>query len=344
MKVTEYIKTIRPLLICQLILLLILDAILLASSNLLKSLPDILYLNILVVLILFVYFIYDFIRMKNRYGRLNRALEDEVDGDVDTLMPEDDSFYSSLLRKAVRRSYLEHRKITDVHENNMDELNNYITKWVHEIKIPISVLELMLENTEDLDTENARKFKTEIQRIKFLANQVLYAGRAAQYQEDVNVCEFSLNNAVREALKLNAYFLMTKNIEVNADRLNHAVVNDEKWVIYILEQLLNNAGKYVRQDGRIEIFAAEDDTAVKLHVKDNGIGIPAADLPRIYDKGFTGENGRKTSKSTGMGLYYSKKMADRLGIGLEVSSEAGKYTEFILVFYKLSDYLNVTKM
>ena len=341
MKLVDYIKNTLPQIICHLVLILIIDAVLLASSNLEKSLQDILYLNILLCLVLAAFITFSFIRMKSRYGKLSKALEESRS--IDYLLPEDDSFYSTLLRTAVQQKNSENLELIGTYRNNIDELNNYITKWVHEIKIPISVSELMLEDTDALGIETTRKFKTEIERIKFLVNQVLYAGRAARYQEDLTAGLFCLQNAVKEALKLNAYFLMSKNIEVSPGKLDYNIINDEKWIIYILEQILNNASKYVRQDGKVEIYAEENDKVVKLHVRDNGIGIPSTDIIRIFDKGFTGENGRKTSKSTGMGLYYSKKMADMLGVGLEVKSNAGEFTEFVLVFHKLSDYLNVTK-
>lgn len=342
MRLVDYIKYILAQITCQLALILIIDAVLLTSSSLGKSLQDILYLNILLSLVLAGFITFSFIRMKSRYAMLSKALEENRS--IDYRLPEDDSFYSTILRSAVQQKNTENLELIGTYRNNIDELNNYITKWVHEIKIPISVSELMLENTDTLGIETTRKYKTELERIKFLVNQVLYAGRAAQYQEDLNTTHFNLQNAVKDALKLNAYFLMSKNIEVNTGKLDYSIINDEKWIIYILEQILNNASKYVRQDGKVEIYAEEDDKTIKLYIRDNGIGIPSTDIARIFDKGFTGENGRKTSKSTGMGLYYSKKMADLLGVGLEVDSKAGEFTEFVIVFYKVSDYLNVTKL
>ena len=342
MKLMEYIGTTLPQILCQLVLILIVNAVLLASGSLEKSLKDIIYLDILLAVLLLVFFTYGFFRMKHRYGRLRKALEEG--GSIDYLLPEDDSFHSRLLRKAIRLKDTENMELLSSYKNNMDELNNYITKWVHEIKIPISVTELMLENSDALGIETSRKFKTEMERIKFLVNQVLYAGRAAHYQEDLTANEFSLQKAVKEALKLNAYFLMSKNIEVSPGKLDYNVISDEKWVEYILEQILNNASKYVRPNGKVEIYVTEDDRAINLHIRDNGIGIPPADISRIFDKGFTGENGRRTSKSTGMGMYYSKRIADRLGIEIKVYSNVGEFAEFVLVFPRLSDYLNVIKM
>lgn len=342
MKLFDYIRSTLTPILCQLTLILITNAVLLSSTSLDKSLDDIVYLNILFLTILVSYQAYGFIQMKNRYRRLLKALETKKS--IDYLLPEDSSLYSKMLRDAVSLKSTENMEMVSSYKSNMYELNDYIVKWVHEIKIPISVLELMLENADISSLEDSRKFKTEVERIKFLANQVLYAGRVSQYHEDLGISELKLQKAVKEAIKINSHFLMSKNIEVITKNLDINVLSDEKWIIYMLEQILNNASKYVKPNGKVEIIARENEKTVTLHIRDNGIGIPSADIGRIFDKGFTGENGRKTSKSTGMGLYYAKRIADRLGLELEVYSTIGEYTEFVLTFYKLSDYLNVTKI
>lgn len=342
MRISDYFKSNSTNIFCQWALILIINAVLLASTTLEKSYMDIIYLDILMLVIFLAFFIYGYITEGRKYGHLRKNLDSN--SSIDYFIPEDDSFYSELTRDIVSQKTTEKLELVSRYRNDLDELNNYITKWVHEIKLPISVAELMLENTDNYDIDFSRKFKTQLERIKFLVNQVLYAGRAAHYQEDHAASQFILKKAVGEALKLNAYFLMAKNIEIVTDRLDFTVTTDEKWVVYILEQILNNTSKYVRQDGRVEIFAEEADKTIALHVKDNGIGIPFSDITRVFDKGFTGKNGRKTTKSTGMGLYYSKKISTRLGIGLNVYSSEGEYTEFVLTFGKFSDYLNVTKI
>ncbi|EGD46768.1 integral membrane sensor signal transduction histidine kinase [Ruminiclostridium papyrosolvens DSM 2782] len=342
MKITEYIKSSFVSILCQWALILIINGVLLASTNLEKSTGDILYLDLLMLLIFLAFFTYGFLREKRKYGNLRKCLDSN--SSVDYYLPEDDSYYSELVRDIVSQKTSENLELVNVYKNELDELNNYITRWVHEIKLPISVAELMLENSYDSDIEFSRKFKAELERIKFLVNQVLYAGRASHYQEDHTATQFSLKKAVGEAIKINAYFLMAKNIEIVTGNLDFAVTTDEKWLVYILEQILNNASKYVQQDGKVEIFAQETHKTVVLHIKDSGMGIPPSDISRIFDKGFTGKNGRKTSKSTGMGLYYSKKISARLGIGLTANSIEGEYTEFQLSISKFSDYLNVTKI
>jgi signal transduction histidine kinase len=342
MKLSDYFKSNSVNIICTFVIILIIDGVLLASTKLDQSYADILYLNLLMLLVFIAFFTYGFLSSRKKYGKLMDTLD--ANSNIDYFIPEDDSFYSVLLRDIVANKNSEQTELVARYKNDLDELNNYITKWVHEIKIPISVAELMLENTEFQDIDISRNFKSELERIKFLVSQVLYAGRAAHYQEDFSVTQISLKKAVREAIKPNSYFFMSKNIEIDAKNLDYNVVSDEKWVIYILEQILNNASKYVKSNGKVEIYADETDKAVTLHIRDNGIGIPISDISRVFDKGFTGKNGRKTSKSTGMGLYYSKKVSGNLGIGLMVYSREGEYTEFTVSFGKFSDYLNVSKI
>jgi signal transduction histidine kinase len=160
----------------------------------------------------------------------------------------------------------------------------------------------------------------------------------------LQVEEYSLDSIVREAVKRNSSFFISKGINLTLDVLQYNVMTDKKWLSYILDQLLNNACKYVEAGDSIRLYAREDERAVTLFVYDSGTGIAPKDINRIFDRGFTGDNGRKVIKSTGMGLYFSKKIADMLGHTLGVKSEAGAYTEFSVVFHKLSDYFNVTKM
>lgn len=340
MKLIEYIKSASLSILCQLTLVFMINLVLISSTSLDKSIDDIIYLDVLLLLTISVYFVYDFLRQKSRFGKVLKALAENKSTDYQ--LPYDQSFYSRLLRAVTAGKEKENLALVASYKNKMDELNDYIIKWVHEIKIPISVLELMLENTDAMGNDSSRKFKAEIARIRFLANQVLYAGRASHYQEDLNISEFPLQKVVREALRTNSHFFISKNIEIAATSLDYNVLSDEKWIIYILEQILNNASKYVGEGGKVAIFAREDEKAVHLHIRDNGIGIPPSDISRIFDKGFTGENGRKTSKSTGMGLYYAKIIAGRLSLDLEVSSKVGEYTEFVITFYKLSEYFNIS--
>ena len=329
------------------LLILLADLFVAASTWTDRPARDIAYLDVLMLAAAAGFFAFDFYRWKNRYSELNKAL---ARGDApDFSLPLSDNLESRLMRDMTESKNREISARTGGLQNQLDELNDYITRWVHEIKIPISVCELIAdrlqeETTAGLSGAVPEQLRMELERIKFLINQVLYAGRASSYADDLQVEECCLDKLVKSAVKRNAAFFIARNIDLRLGDLEFTVMTDKKWMAYILDQILNNSCKYVDDGGRIEICGSEDEEAVRLSVKDDGTGIAKKDLDRIFDRGFTGDNGRRIVKSTGMGLYFSKKIANKLGHRLEVFSEAGEYTRVDICIYKFSDYLNVTKM
>lgn len=343
MSFLKYLKDLSWTIICFLLVVLIINLILLSSTNLNKSLNDILYMNILIFSISFMFLIVGYFRWRNSYKEFKNALYNKKE--IDVYVPEGEKLEQKLIRQTVDIKNEEKLKETEQLKENLDELNDYITKWVHEIKIPLSVCELIADKIEQEDMYNiSEQLRQELERTNFLVNQVLYASRSSSYSEDFIVEEINIDSLVKSAIKTNTNLFISKKIELEIDDLNFEVLIDRKWASYILEQIINNACKYVDIGGKIKIFAKEDDESIMLSVKDNGIGISKKDINRIFDRGFTGENGRKTSKSTGMGLYICKKIANKINIEIKVDSQVSQYTEFVIVFYKLSDYFNVTKM
>lgn len=332
-----YLRESAAAITCVLLLVTAADLVLLTSFQLGKGLADILYLNVLFAVIAAVTGAAGFLRFRARYRKLRALLQNRKYNDY--VLPPGNGFYASLLRDVAEAKNEESFSRIGALRSRLEELNDYITKWVHEIKIPVSVCELIVENIGADGDKASGDLRLELGRMRFLINQVLYAARASQYERDLAIGEFDLSRTVIESIKRNSALFIRKNIEVVKGPLDFTVINDEKWVSYILDQILNNAGKYTGQDGRLDISADEDGVAVRLHIRDNGIGIAEHDIGRIFEKGFTGENVRGLTKSTGMGLYYSKTMADKLGMGLEVSSRLGGYTEFTLVFKKINDVL-----
>ena len=160
--------------------------------------------------------------------------------------------------------------------------------------------------------------------------------------EDVFFNKVSLDKIVKSSVKNNSFLLIKNNIEVSLNDLEYTVFTDIKCVSYILDQIINNAIKYSKDEGKIEFSAKVIENGVVLSIKDYGIGIDVEDISRIFDKGFTGSNGRnRLYKSTGMGLYFAKNMIDKLGHKVEVNSKKDEYTIFNIYFYNISDYLNL---
>lgn len=337
----EFLKT-----ACFFCMFLVVNIVLICSRPLNACARDIAYMDFLMVFIWMVFTLVDHARWKARYGKVVEALQE--DGNLDFSMPDSSSsFEAGLMKDMIRVKNAQAEKQVDEARELLEEVNDYITKWVHEIKMPIAVCELIADKMEEeMDSEGcgriSEELRVEIERMKFLINQVLYTSRSSSCSESLQVAETSIEKVVREVVKRNATLFISKDIQLRLENLEFNVMTDEKWLAYIVDQLLNNACKYVDKGGSIQVRAEEDEKMVRLIVRDNGMGISPKDIKRIFDKGFTGENGRRMSKSTGMGLYLSRKMANRLNHDLVVNSEEGSYAEFTLCMYKLADYFNIT--
>lgn len=333
MKIMDYIKINKIWLISNSIIFIILNCILYSSSTINKSFQDIMYMDILILLIVLIAFIYGFIKEKNKYSNILKYSY-ELDNKIK-------DFHLNVFSNMLEKQKLEHLKKEEKLKSNINDFEDYITKWVHDIKINIAVIYLLLENFEE---EQSQKIIYEMKQMEFSVNQVLYVTRANNYNLDIKSEQVSVKDEIKKAIKENAEFFINKNIEIILEVEEFSIISDRKWIYYILSQIINNSSKYTNESGKLYIFNKEDSKAYYLHIKDNGIGIPKEDINRIFNKGFTGKNGRTRTKSTGIGLYYAKKMCNNLNIDLKVESEEGEYTEFILSFYKLADYFNVTPM
>lgn len=230
----------------------------------------------------------------------------------------------------------------DKYRKNTEELQEYIELWVHEIKLPVASLLLMSHNDE-----NGSKYEKQLQKIDSYIENVLYYARSENSAKDYIIKTVVLKNVFRDVAIKNRNELQSMDVSIFANGLDKYVTSDEKWLGFIVNQLLSNSMKYFSDSRKpeIHIYAEEDNSSVIFHFKDNGIGISASDLPYIFDKSYTGENGRAYSRSTGMGLYIIKNLCNRLGHKIEVDSVKGEYTDIIITFGK-NEYLkfNVTEL
>ncbi len=216
------------------------------------------------------------------------------------------------------------------HSKAFADYREYIELWVHEIKTPIAGAKLICENsgntamTESLD------------KIDRLVEQALFYCRSNHVEKDFLIKELSLRELVNGVLRKNARFLIENKVSLELGELDHSVFSDSKWLEFILQQLLDNAVKY--ESKQLKIYAEVQTNSVSLFICDDGIGIPKQDISRVFDKGFTGENGRRYAKSTGIGLYLCKKMCDKLGLRIRLSSEQDSGTTVEIVFPKSDMY------
>ncbi len=204
-------------------------------------------------------------------------------------------------------------------ENRRQESLDYYTTWVHQIKTPISVMRMTLEGE---DTEEHRELSAELFRIEQYVEMVLSYLRLDSDSSDYVFQEYELDGIIRQAIHKYAPLFVRKKLKLSYEPTKIRVLTDEKWLLFILEQILSNSIKYTRE-GTISITVTPEKV---LKISDTGIGIAPEDLPRIFEKGFTGYNGRSDKKSTGLGLYLCKKAAGRLSHGLKAESEPGAGT------------------
>lgn len=221
------------------------------------------------------------------------------------------------------------RKILDARENQWQHENQksmeYYTTWVHQIKTPISVMRMILQSE---DTEEHRELAAQLFSIEQYVEMVLGYLRLESTSTDFVFQNCDLDGMIRQAIRKYAPLFVRKRIRLVYEPVNMEVLTDEKWFLFILQQVLSNAVKYTAQ-GSITITAGADKI---LRIKDTGIGIAKEDLPRIFDHGFTGYNGRTHKKATGLGLYLCRLTANRLSHKIAVTSEIGKGTEVSIDF------------
>lgn len=215
-------------------------------------------------------------------------------------------------------------------KNEKKESAEYYTAWVHQIKTPISVMDMILQSE---DTAEHLELSVQLFRIEQYAQMVLNYIRLGGESSDFVFGEYSLDKIIKQAVHKYAPQFIRNRIRLNYNSTDVRVITDEKWLSFILEQLLSNAVKYTEQ-GKVTVTVTEDK---KLIISDTGIGIAKEDIPRIFEKGFTGYNGRSNKKSTGLGLFLCKLAADKLSHKISVQSEVGVGTKIILdlASYKL---------
>lgn len=209
---------------------------------------------------------------------------------------------------------------------------DYVEGWVHEVKAPIAAARLLAEQS---DLPAGQALIEEIDRIEHLVEQAMFYARSSAVEQDYFIRETTLEEPVTAVLRRHARQFIAHRVAVRLEGLDLTVFTDRKWLEFILTQILTNAVKYRRHgEATVRIGATIRDDGVILCIEDNGIGIPRADLGRVFEKGFTGANGRHYERSTGVGLFLARKLCQALGHGIAVESEEGRYTRVILFFPK----------
>lgn len=255
----------------------------------------------------------------------------------------EDRLYRDMIRRS-NKSVIE--RIRQI-EASGQEYREYIESWVHEVKAPITSISLLCENGRKPDRiqkgipeerETFRSISLENQRIENYVDMALYYARSENVYKDFMIQRTDLQEIVEEVLEKNRLLLIRNGVRAEV-ACGDAVYTDRKWIAFILNQLLLNCVKYCGEEPVFLISTKKEKEGVCLTVEDNGTGIRAEELSRIFDMGFTGSNGRDHERATGMGLYLCRKLCDKLGIRIRAESEYGRGTKMLL-FFPVSHYIS----
>ncbi|MEH6992242.1 sensor histidine kinase [Neobacillus drentensis] len=253
--------------------------------------------------------------------------------------------YNSLsLEGEIAQQYIDELKKQHIREiNQIQERQNehydFIVSWFHEIKTPIAVLRLLQQT--DMDANSLRE---EITKIENYLDQALYYAKLDSFNQDYDIQNCDTIKITKEIVKAHSKTFFSKKIRIFIQTASLEVQSDPKWLRFIVNQLLTNSLKYTEHGGEITISSVETPKEKQLLIRDSGIGISQKDLPRIFNRGFTGETGRTYTKSTGMGLYLAQQLSNKLGHYISCTSEVEKFTQFIIHFPLDSDpYLKLKK-
>lgn len=285
-----------------------------------------LYASLLVVTLGFLFSLYDFNNYYNKHKVLVSVLN-EVEFSMDKLSKSNSLIYKDY-ENIIKALYKNKTNLKTDLDFKYENIVNYYTMWVHQIKTPISAFSMIVQSM-DASPENTM-MKQELFKINEYVDMVLYYIRLDTLNYDLKLQEYELKDIIQSAIKKYSAIFIYKKIALKLEEINCKIITDKKWTTFIIEQILSNSLKYTTQ-GSISIYLDKDSDNT-LVIEDTGIGIEKEDIPQIFEKGFTGYNGRSDKKSTGIGLYLCKEIATRLSHKLYATSKVGVGTKVYINF------------
>ena len=304
---------------------------------------DVVYAAVLDAILLLITALIGFFRYSSKVKALSNALKRPVEEQAQLPEATDDVeilYHRLLENQSIARS--ESESSAAIRQSRM---RDYYSMWVHQIKTPISAMKLLLEaereelgqlmcddeQSQYLLSDNMDSFEDELFRIEEYVSMALQYQRVSSTENDFVLEKVSVDGVIRDTIKKYAKIMIRRHIGINYSGTGQEVYTDGKWLAFMLEQILSNAIKYTPQ-GVVTIETAEEKDRFFITIKDTGIGIKAEDLPRVFEKGYTGYNGHADKKATGIGLYLCRQMADKLGHTIRMESEIGKGTKVWIGF------------
>ncbi len=263
----------------------------------------------------------DFKKIKNNHNILTKT--NSITDAVESKFPATSSISENDYKRIISVITQEHGDFCTKTSKDFDDTVNYYTAWVHQIKTPIASMRLKIKNE---DTEFSRRLYGDLHRIEQYVEMVLTFLRLNSESSDYLIREYSLDSIIKQSVKKFSYDFIDKKLALVYEPTEETVLTDAKWLSFVIEQVLSNALKYTKQ-GKITFCV---DKNKKLTISDTGIGIDASDMPRIFQKGYTGISGRTDKNSSGIGLYLCKRICDNLGHEISASSVADKGTSITI--------------
>ena len=334
MRFRDYIKE-KMVLIIGTILALVSVEILLLAYNI--SILIRVYCAFIIIFILVLAILIEYKKKKDYYNELIKNMEDLKEKYLISEIIKTPNFIEGKILKDILqdtgKSMLEN---VNYYKNIQEDYKEYIELWIHEVKIPIAASKMIIENNKN---EVTKSIDEELDKVENYTEQALFYARSNAVEKDYIINKTNLKEIVNGAILKNKTTLLNEKTSIELSNLkDEEVYTDSKWAVFIINQIIQNAIKYSKNENKkIEISSQEKNDKVILYIKDNGIGIKKGEITRVFERGFTGENGRIIGqKSTGIGLYLCKKLCDRLGLGIELNSEKDKGTEVRIIFPKNS--------
>ncbi len=290
------------------------------------------YIPLIIMGLYMISIIIEYFKRKKFYDNLLKMLEELDEKYLITEIIKTPNFLEGQIFKnsleQIDKSMLEN---VNKYKYMTEDYKEYIELWIHEIKIPISASKMVIENNKNAITKSIDE---ELDKVENYIEQALFYARSNTVEKDYYIRKVFLKEIVTESIKKNKSSLIQEKISIDIHDLDIEVNTDNKWIVFILNQIIQNSIKYRKKENSvIEIYANQGKENVILYIKDNGIGIKQGEITRVFEKGFTGTNGRVSNKkSTGIGLYLCKKLCNKLGIGIELNSVQNEGTEVKLVF------------
>ena len=328
MKLIEYIKEKFVFMVINIVMTL-------SGVVILKALKvdtyTIVFISILNLIGVFSCYIYDYFNRKKYYDNLFKNL-DGLDKKyfIAEILESGDFIESNIIYSVLEECTKSMKdEVADL-KRNINDYKEYIETWVHEIKTPIASARLILENDEGYINKSVLE---EIEKVEGFIEQVLFYARSSTVERDYIIKKIPLKNSINSVIRKNASILIEKRVKIQLEDIEKKVYCDSKWIEFILQQIISNSVKYMDKDEKyIKIRCLEKDKNIILKILYNGIGISEKSIEKVFEKGYTGENGRKYNNSTGMGLYLCKKLCLKLGLGISIKSKLGVGTEVTIVF------------